>query len=183
MSLLEHKVPPLMFNIKLLKPEYIEVKKFILRINGAWMDIHRLNYIAKYLVLQLTEDKRRKVDIFSNMGVMAKDFYIHFSIVFILLREISKKLKGNRDCSQFIVTYNNFYKNLGEKIQKIRNPLLTHMEKPDYMNHIGYVQNTSCGGLFLSIATEKDGVFQLKPFMDAKELENYLVKIKEVIEA
>jgi hypothetical protein len=50
-----------MFNIKLLKPEYIEVKKFILRINGAWMDIHRLNYIAKYLVLQLTEDKRRKV--------------------------------------------------------------------------------------------------------------------------
>jgi hypothetical protein len=36
-----------MFNIKLLKPEYIEVKKFILRINGAWMDIHRLNYIAK----------------------------------------------------------------------------------------------------------------------------------------
>lgn len=170
--------PIIIFNIQSFKSNYKNLEKYFLRINGEWMDIQKLNYILHYIIGQIITEGRLKSDVFRNLDVLLKDFYIHFSIIYKLLEKINKEIK-NKEIQKI---FTQFKKEFKYKIQILRNKVIIHQEKIDFRDTKVVLFYTSSDDIvFLKLFTKK-GNFELRPFRDAKKIENYLFKLKEVLE-
>lgn len=164
------------FSVSKLKNEFIELKNVLLTVNSVWRDVQVLNSFSRCIIDQLQDEKNDIFEcLFSGLGVLTKDFYVHFSVIYKLLEKICKK---NKIFDNF---FNSFKKNIGENIQILRNEVILHQEKPNFRKTYGSSFDTSHGGLYINLYT-KNGDFELKPFIDSKIIEDELLKLKKLIE-
>jgi len=164
------------FSVSKLKNEFVELRDVLLTINGVWRDIQILNSFSCCIIGRLQNEENDIFEyLFSGLGVLTKNFYVHFSIIYKLLEKICKKNKF------FVGFFNEFEKNIGKNIQILRNEVILHQEKPNFRKTYGSSFDTSCGGLYINLYTN-DGRFELKPFIDSKIIEDELLKLKKIIE-
>lgn len=172
------KPPQIIFSISRLRDEFIYLKDPLLEINSTWLDVQTLNNFSNCIIGRLVDEKEDIFEcLFSGLEVIIKDFYIHFSIVYKLLEKVCKNSKN-------IILKNyfkEFDKKFGKNAQILRNEVIIHKEKNNFRKIHLSTFDTSCGGLFLKLITKK-GNFELKPFIDAKIIEDQLLNFKKLIE-
>jgi len=176
----------IIFNIHKLKPEFINIEKKILKLNGTWFDIQYLNSLSHFLLSNFNYVEKSA---YSNMAtdyliLLCKNFYIYFSIIYKIIEKLNTSM-DNLGVNNFFTRFNSEFKT---KIQIVRNQIIIHKEKPDFRDTWGSGFDTDFGGLHLTLFTNKkdkhsgDGFFELKPFVDAKVMEDYLYEFKNIIE-
>lgn len=173
---LENRANPInLFSVARLKKEFENLKKDLLRINGEWKNVQKLNYLAHYLC-QRYQDESDEVaeNIFNNLDVLVKDFSFHFSIIYKLIEKIKKRITDKRIQGFF----EKFKKEFEYKIQIFHNEVIKHKEKPNFRVPLSYSFTNSFS---FKVHTEK-GVFKSDPFSDAKKIEDYLLELKNIIE-
>jgi len=164
-----------LFNIARLKKEFKIFRKDLLSINEEWENVQKLNYLAHYLCQKYeSESKNIAENILNNLDVLAKDFSFHFSVVYKFLEKINKEIVDKK--IQYF--FEEFKKKFEYKIQVFHNQVIKQREKPNFRNTLVY----SFVSTFSFCALTKNGEFKIDPFIDAKEIENYLLKLKRVIE-
>lgn len=172
--------PVVIFQISKLKINYQKIKDILLKINDTWIDVQNLNLLSHYLISHFEEIERDGFygdNICNFLKTLAKDFYVHFSIIYKLL----EKIKNETQDKNIGELFKDFKLEFKHKIQISRNLAIVHKEKQDFLDTQNSLFDTSCGGLFLKLYT-KNGIFEIKPFIDAKRIENYLLKLKKIIE-
>jgi len=176
----------IIFNIHKLKPEFSNVEKEILKLNGTWLDIQYLNSLSHFLLSNFDYVEKSP---FHSMAtdyliLLCKIFYIYFSIIY----KIIEKFNNTKSNSEIKIFFKKFESEFEMKVQIIRNQVIIHKEKPDYRDTWGSGFDTDFGGLHLTLFTNKKdkhsrgGFFELKPLVDAKIMEDYLYELKGIIE-
>ena len=161
-----------LFNVIRLKKEFKNLKKDLLSINEVWVDVQKLNYLANYLIQKCSNESFK--NILNNLDVLIKDFSFHFSIIYKLLEKINKETKDE----QIQYFFKKFQEKFKYKIQVFHNQAVKHKEKPNFRNTLAWSFTSS---FCFSVLTE-DGKFKIEPFIDAKKIENNLLKFKRVVE-
>jgi hypothetical protein len=188
-SILELKQnPKRIFNIFELKKKFKILEKNLLKINSEWYDIQYLNLLSHYILSNIDEVEKNSffgLNIIDSLKVIAKDFYIHFSVIYIMFEKINKDTDKDQNINKLFLQ---FQKEFKTNIQIVRNEVILHKEKPTYRDSYFTVFDTSGGGMALSIYASgnnkdsKETEFKLKPFVDAKRIEEYLIKLKKIVE-
>lgn len=168
----------IIFNILKLKNESKKLEKYCLKINGEWINVQKLNYILHYIIGQISGEESLRSDVFNNLDVLLNCFYIRFSIIYKLLEKITKEIKNEETQKLFT----RFKKEFKYKIQILRNEVIIHQEKPNFRDtKIALFYTSPEDIVFLKLYTER-GIFELKPFRDAKIIEDYLFELKKILE-
>jgi len=176
-----HHDPKLFFRIRLENRAFhaAEAREIIDQINASWTDIEYLNYLLHKNFSALHGDAEADLT-FSSLIVFSDSFYFYLSTIVVLLKQLAKSDPRIRK----LVSANRKF--LDKRIQIIRNNVLVHKEKTDFIRPQTTISCTDPDHLversiYFTNSSGKMESKTLRPLEDIEHMHTLLQNLEQIL--
>lgn len=146
-----------------------DLQHYVSNINGSWMDIDRLRFLFHNNFGSLNEYKG--LELYDGLIVLVLTLYVYLEIIRIQLYQMGR-------LSNDVALLNEKYSQFWNKVNKIRNRILIHKEKDNFLQTRGQMASTDPKHFISLILTFEDqSSLEINPLTDLGFAEKILLEL------